>query len=87
LSLPGNRAKGTVSVSDGFTACASAVPVKVQHLVNGRWRTFAALTTDATGAFGTGGAREDGRYRAIAKRVTLTSGEVCLKAKSSVVRN
>jgi large repetitive protein len=87
LSLPGDRAKGTVSVSDGFGACASAVPVKVQHFVNGRWRTVAALTTGATGSFSTGGASEDGRYRAIAKRVTTTAGEVCLKAKSPVVRN
>jgi subtilisin-like proprotein convertase family protein len=87
LSLPGHRAKGTVSVSDGFAACASAVPVKVQHLVNGRWRTIASLTTDTTGAFGTGGAREEGRYRAIAKRITTTSGEICQKAKSAAVRN
>jgi subtilisin-like proprotein convertase family protein len=87
LSLPGNKAKGTVSVSDGFGACAASVPVKVQHLVSGKWRTIASLTTGATGNYSTGGAREDGSYRAIAKKVTTSSGDVCLKAKSQTEHN
>jgi len=85
LNLPGNKARGTVTVPDGFSACAANVPVKVQHLVNGNWRTVAALTTTAAGAFGTGGVTDDGTYRAIAKKVTVGT-DVCCKAKSPTVR-
>lgn len=87
LNLPGKKAKGIVTVADAFSACASNVPVKIQHLVNGKWRTVASLTTGASGAFGVGGVTDDGKYRAIAKKVTLATGDVCLKAKSPTVRN
>jgi subtilisin-like proprotein convertase family protein len=85
LNLPGSRAKGKVTVPDGFTACAANVPVKIQHLVKGKWRTVASLTTSTSGAFGVGGVTEDGKYRATAKKVATASGDVCLKAKSPTV--
>ena len=87
LNLPGNRAKGTVSVNDAFTACAASVPVKIQHLVNGNWRNVASLTTGGSGNFRTGGITAEGKYRAVAKKVTVGSSDICKKAKSPTVRN
>lgn len=84
LNLPGSRAKGKVTVPDGFTACAANVPVKVQHLVHGKWKNVASLTTSSSGAFGVGGVSEDGKYRAIAGKVTVGT-DVCLKAKSPTI--
>ncbi|MGZ8584288.1 MAG: IPT/TIG domain-containing protein [Actinomycetota bacterium] len=86
LNLPGSKARGTVSVTDGFTSCADSVPVKLQRLMNGRWRTVASLTTNASGNFREGGVTASGRYRAVAKRVNI-GDDICKKAKSSTVRN
>jgi subtilisin-like proprotein convertase family protein len=84
LSLPGSSAEGTVTVLDGFSACASAVPVKIQHRVGPHWRTIGTATTAAGGSYTLGGAAASGRYRAIAKLVTLVTGDVCLKDRSPV---
>jgi uncharacterized protein (TIGR03437 family) len=86
LNLPGNRAKGTVRPSDGFAACAENVPVKVQRFSNGSWRTVASLMTGSAGGYKAGGVRADGRYRAIAAKVTLSSGDVCLRDRSPIAR-
>jgi subtilisin-like proprotein convertase family protein len=87
LNLPGIKAKGLVTVQDGFTACAASVPVKLQRLVYGSWRNVASLSTGASGAFRVGGVTDAGKYRAVAKKVTLASGDTCLKATSPTVRN
>jgi subtilisin-like proprotein convertase family protein len=83
LALDSSEASGTVTVLDEFTACASAIPVKVQHFEEGEWKTVAALVTGAQGFFTTSAApSEPGRYRAIARAITLSSGDRCLKAIS-----
>lgn len=86
LNLTRRKARGTVSVTDGYAACASSVTVKVQRKVRTKWRTVGTATTTATGAYRVGGATQSGKYRTLAKKVTLASGDVCLKAKSPVVR-
>jgi subtilisin-like proprotein convertase family protein len=82
----GKKAKGRVSVLDGHSACASDVPVKVQRREGSRWRLVGTARTGGGGGYVVAGTSEPGRYRAIAKKVTLPSGDVCLKAVSPVVR-
>jgi hypothetical protein len=76
----GRRAKGQVGVNDGFAACASGVPIKLQVKSGGRWRTADTGTTSATGSFRA--TLLEGLYRIVAPRKILTSGDVCLKATS-----
>lgn len=83
----GRRARGIVSVADGFSECAANVPVKVQHREDGQWRRVGRTTTDDAGAFVVRGTRDPGKYRAVARRVTLDSGDVCLADRSPVVRS
>jgi hypothetical protein len=85
LRLPGNRAKGTVSVSDGFSTCASRVPVNIQREVNGSWNTVASVQTGANGKFKVGGIGQAGSYRAFVKEVTIGS-DICMKDRSKVAR-
>jgi IPT/TIG domain len=79
-------AKGTVASTETtpFTACAASVPVKIQRKVSGHWKTIAKTTTSDTGAYSKKIKNKKGKYRSIAVKTTLTSGEVCLKAKSPV---
>lgn len=42
--------------------------------------------TDATGAYRVVGLEAHGKYRAVAKIVTLVTGDVCVKATSPVVK-
>jgi hypothetical protein len=72
-------AKGTVSVTDGFAPCASGVQVKVQHLRQGDWKTVGSTLTQANGSYKVGGLTDPGKYRTIAKKTTLSSGDVCGK--------
>ncbi len=83
----GRRARGVVTVTDGFSECAVNVPVKVKHREGGRWRPVGTTTTNDAGAFVVRGTRAPGRYRAIARQVTLASGDVCLADRSSVARS
>ncbi len=82
----GTKARGNVSVTDGFSACASGVPVRVQHFnsTTGRWQTVESVLTRANGSYSAGGVADSGRYRAIAKKTTLSTGDKCLKATSAV---
>jgi hypothetical protein len=82
LTLGSLKAKGTVSVADGFTACASGVPVMLQRYDGGEWRTIAEVTTKASGAYAAGGVSESGMYRVVAKATTLDSGDRCMKRTS-----
>lgn len=86
LRLPNDKAKGSVLATDGFAACAAQVHVIVQRRDDEGWRNLASLTTDDIGAYRTDGVTRPGTYRAVAKRVTLTSGDLCLRAVSEVVR-
>jgi subtilisin-like proprotein convertase family protein len=84
LTLSGKKGIGTVNVNDGFIACGSKVPVNVQHLKNGKWRTVAGVLTKADGSYKAGGLDEPGKYRTVAKKTTPPSGDVCLKRISPV---
>jgi hypothetical protein len=86
VSLHFSKAKGDVTVLDGFSACGSSVPVKLQYFRNGKFRTIASGTTKPNGTFNLGTVTADGRYRALAKPTTLGSGDKCLKDVSPVVR-
>ncbi len=81
----GHKAKGRVTVNDGFSACASDVPVKVQRREHGHWELVGTDRTAGNGRFVVLGTNDPGRYRALAKKVTLPSGDVCLKAVSPAV--
>jgi hypothetical protein len=81
-------ARGTVSVGDGFTACAASVPVKIQRRVSGHWKAVGSTTTSSTGAYSKRIRDRAGKYRARATRVTLNAGvDVCSRATSPVRRN
>ena len=71
-----------MSVDDGFGSCRSAVPVKVQHREHGRWKTLDTVMTAANGSYALSDVTDAGRYRAVAKQLTLGSGDVCLLRKS-----
>jgi hypothetical protein len=81
----GRKARGHVTVEGGFSACASDVPVKLQHRENGRWRSAGTTHTNSNGGFAIR-VFDFGTFRAIAKKVTLASGDVCLKAVSPTAR-
>ena len=73
-----------MSVDDGFGPCQDGVPGKLQQLINGRFRTIASGPTSASGGYSVASVTDPGRYRTLIPRVTLASGDVCLKTKSSV---
>jgi hypothetical protein len=73
------RAKGVVSVGDGFTACTASVPVKIQRRVSGNWKSVGSTTTDASGSYSKKIKDKPGKYRAKAPKVALNNGvDVCL---------
>jgi hypothetical protein len=77
------RAKGVVSVGDGFTACAASVPVKIQRRVSGNWKSVGSTTTDASGSYSKKIKDKPGKYRAKAPKVTLNAGvDICSADKS-----
>jgi hypothetical protein len=77
------RAKGVVSVGDGFTACTASVPVKIQRRVSGNWKSVGSTTTDASGSYSKKIKDKPGKYRAKATKVVLNNGvDVCLGDKS-----
>ncbi|MGZ5300844.1 MAG: IPT/TIG domain-containing protein [Actinomycetota bacterium] len=86
IALSGKKAKGDVTVTDGFTKCASTVPVNIQHLKKGKWKTVASVLTKSDGSYKAVGLTLKGKYRAVAKKTTLPSGDVCVKDISPVVK-
>ncbi len=72
-------ARGKVVVPDGFTACAVGVTVKIQRRKSGSWKTVGKDTTNSNGVYRDRIRDKQGRYRAVAKKVTLGSGDICLK--------
>jgi len=76
-------ARGTVTATDGFAACASNVPVKIQRLRNGTWRTIDTTQTDGAGLYREHIPDRVGTYRAVATRVELNGGaDVCARDRS-----
>lgn len=86
LTLTRKNGKGTVDATDGFTACTANVTVKVQHLKKHKWRMVAGDLTGSDGAYTVIGLKDRGKYRAVAKGLTSSTGDVCLKAISPVVK-
>jgi hypothetical protein len=80
-------ARGKVSASSATApaGCTAAVPVKIQRRVSGHWKTVGKTTTTDTGAYRKKIRNRHGKYRSLAPSVTLTTGEVCSRAKSKVV--
>jgi len=79
-------ARGTVTVSDGFAACADTVPVKVQRRVSGRWKTVKSTTTSSTGTYRTHLRNRHGRYRSVAPMV-VKGTDTCGRAVSPTRRH
>jgi subtilisin-like proprotein convertase family protein len=78
-----SSAKGTVTVSDGFTKCASGVQVNLKRQKkNGGWGQVGSARTQTNGKYSVGGTKNKAKYQAIAQQTTLSSGDVCLKASS-----
>ena len=76
-------AVGSVTVNDGFGACASNVPVKIQRLRNGSWRTIDTTQTDSAGSYREQIGDRAGVYRAVAQRMELNNGvDVCVRDRS-----
>jgi hypothetical protein len=76
-------AQGSVSVADGFTACAASVPVKIQRKTSGGWKGVGSTTTTATGSYKKKIKDKEGRYRAKAPKVILNNGaDICKGATS-----
>jgi uncharacterized protein (TIGR03437 family) len=82
------RAKGVVTVGDGFTACTASVPVKIQRRVSGNWKSVGSTTTDASGSYSKKIKDKPGKYRAKAPKVVLNNGvDVCLGDSSPARRH
>jgi hypothetical protein len=80
-------ARGKVSVGDGFTDCAAAVPVRIQRRASGHWKTVGRTSTTDTGSYKKRIRDRAGKYRAEALWVTLTIGDWCLFATSPIRRH
>ncbi len=85
VSLHFSKAKGNVTVVDGFSQCAANAPVKLQRFRNGKWRTVANGQTKPSGAYNLGNQTAPGRYRTRAAAFTTGSGDRCLKKTSPTV--
>ncbi len=79
-------ARGRVTVSGGFAACADSVPVKIQKRVSGHWKTVKNTTTSSTGGYSAHLRNKHGRYRSLAPRVT-TGTDTCSKDVSATQRH
>jgi subtilisin-like proprotein convertase family protein len=85
LSLTRTRARGSVTATDGFSKCASAVPIRLQVRSRGRWRNVSSDLTTSTGSFSFT-STASGRYRAVAPHANLSSGDICNRGRSSSAR-
>jgi IPT/TIG domain len=81
-------AKGVVSSTEdpAFTDCVAGVPVKIQRKTNSGWKNVGSTTTTDTGSYKKKLKDKPGKYRAIAKKVSLGDPvtDVCTKATSPV---
>ncbi len=76
-------AKGSVSASDGFSACVDSVTVLIQRRVSGHWKTIKTVTTASGGAYSARIADKEGTYRARAPKDILNGGvDICKRATS-----
>ncbi len=82
------RGKVTASSATAPAGCTAAVPVKIQRRrAGGGWRTVGSTTTSDTGGYRKKIRNRHGKYRSLAPKLTLASGDVCSRAVSKVVRH
>jgi len=82
------RGKVTTSSATAPAGCTAAVPVKIQRRrAGGGWRTVGSTTTSDTGGYRKKIRNRHGKYRSLAPKLTLASGDVCSRAVSKVVRH
>jgi hypothetical protein len=74
-------------ISSGSTGCDSYVDVRIQRERVTGWRTVARDTTFAGGRYLETVPDRVGRYRTVAPKLELSSGDVCVRAVSNVTRN
>jgi hypothetical protein len=68
--------------------CTAAVPVKIQRRrAGGGWKTVGSTTTSDTGGYRKKIRNRHGKYRSLAPKLTLESGDVCSRAVSKVVKH
>jgi hypothetical protein len=79
-------ARGKVTVSDAFAACADTVPVKIQKKKSGHWKTVKSTTTSSSGSYRVQLRNKHGRYRSLAPKVAAGT-DICRGAKSATQRN
>jgi hypothetical protein len=77
LTVFGRYASGQVSVSDGYSACSSNVPVVIKRYRHGRWHWVTTTSTGSDGRYRALIGKGQGRFRARAKRITLVNGAIC----------
>jgi hypothetical protein len=82
-------ARGKVSASSATApaGCTAAVPVKIQRRASGHWKTVGKTTTTDTGAYRKKIRNRHGKYRSLAPKLTLASGDVCSRAVSKAVKH
>jgi hypothetical protein len=80
------RATGRVTVNDGFAACASRVPVKIQKRASGTWKTIKSVKTRRNGSYRSSLPDNAGKYRALAPAVRA-KGDRCVRAVSRTRRH
>jgi hypothetical protein len=82
------RGKVTSPEATAPAGCTAGVPVKIQRRrAGGGWRTVGKTTTSDTGGYRKKIRNRHGKYRSLAPKLTLTSGELCSRAVSRVVRH
>jgi hypothetical protein len=77
LSVSHRHASGHVRVDDGYSACASYVPVVIKRHRHGDWRWVTTTSTDEDGDYRAFIGRSRGEYKAKAKRIVLVNGAIC----------
>jgi IPT/TIG domain. len=81
----GRSVSGHVSANDGYSACASNVPVVIKRFRGGAWRWVITTSTRQDGNFRAKLSVRRGTYRAKAKKIRLVNGVVCAGARSGTV--
>jgi hypothetical protein len=86
LVVTRSRATGRLTVDDGFAKAAAGVPVRLQRRGPRVWRTVGKDLTTAKGRYAFAGKFGSARYRVLAPKTTLASGDIALRALSPTVR-
>ncbi len=75
------KAKGKVTVPDGFAACAQSVDVDIERKTKNGWRNVDSGATGSGGTFSVTLPDREGKYRALAPKATV-GADTCEAATS-----